>query len=119
MTSISLFDIARARREVHAYQRVRSLLRQPGRKSGMTMALAQGRKNLVAIAVEVANSKGLTFEEMMADTRQRDVAWPRQEFMLAAHREGYSMPEIGALIGRDHTTVLHGIRAAKKREAQE
>lgn len=46
-----------------------------------------------------------------------DASRARQEVMRRAYATGhYSLPEIGRALGRDHTSVLHGIRAASQRK---
>lgn len=73
-------------------------------------------KTLRAIVSEVAREYGLDHDAMVGPDRSRALAHPRQEAMRRAHLAGYSMPQIGkALGGRNHTTVLHGIRQARKR----
>lgn len=58
--------------------------------------------------------------EMSSQRRGREVAWPRQEAMyLAKKLTPLSLPQIGRLFGdRDHTTVIHAIRAVEKRIAK-
>ena len=80
-------------------------------------AIRDRNNRLFFMAAWIANTHGLTVDRFKARDRHREVAWPRQEVMLAAHRAGYSMPQIGRFLGRDHTTVLHGIRQAEAREA--
>lgn len=63
---------------------------------------------------------GLTYRDMRAKRRTRAVAWPRQMAMARVReaRPAMSLPQMGALFGgRDHTTVLHGIRAHEARMA--
>lgn len=58
-------------------------------------------------------------EMLLGVGRSRDIAWPRQEaYALAWDTGRYSMAQIGRYFGdRDHTTVLHGIRRHKERQA--
>lgn len=42
--------------------------------------------------------------------RHRSVAEARQIAIWLLRRRGYSLPQIGAAMARDHTTVLHAIR---------
>lgn len=67
------------------------------------------------IAARVALLHEITVAELRGTSRQVRYAHPRQEAMLIMHEAGYSMPRIGRFFHRDHTTVLHGIRAAKAR----
>jgi len=70
-----------------------------------------------AIICEVANKYGLTHNELVSNRRSRQVAWPRQEAMWRCAKETtFSLPDIGrALGGRDHTTVIYGIRRYEQR----
>lgn len=65
----------------------------------------------------VAVSYGLHPSCMTAKTRYREHAWPRQVAMfLTRELTGRSLPEIGRVFGgRDHSTVIHAIRAVKAR----
>ena len=69
------------------------------------------------VILEVCDRRNVTYAEMLSQRRHREIVWPRQEAMYeCARRTGASLPQIGwALGGRDHTTVLHGIRAHKQR----
>ena len=73
---------------------------------------------------EVCQRYGILKQDLISGTRQRHIAKPRQECMFRLSNEmGMSLPQIGRILGgRDHTTVLHGIRAHEatlqsKREA--
>jgi len=68
------------------------------------------------VQVAVASQFGLGVSDMSSPVRARSVARPRQLAMyLARELTGKSLPEIGRLFGdRDHTTVIHAIRAIEK-----
>ena len=61
---------------------------------------------------------GMTFSEFVADNRKRAIAHARQDAMRAVREAtNLSLPAIGRIFGgRDHTTILDGIRASEKRE---
>ena len=69
---------------------------------------------------QVANDYGLLVKDLRGPRRDRRVAWPRQHAMYRMYVErNLSLPTIGRLLGgRDHTTVLHGVRQHKKRLAE-
>ncbi|MDI9407797.1 MAG: helix-turn-helix domain-containing protein [Candidatus Pacebacteria bacterium] len=67
------------------------------------------------IAARVALTRDMTVVELRGPSQLAHISRPRQEAMLIMHEAGYSMPRIGRFFHRDHTTVLHGIRAAKAR----
>lgn len=76
-----------------------------------------------AIAELVAERYGLTLDDLRGQCRERRVAHPRQEAMWLMRQvrrdDGlprYSLPMIGGFFdGRDHTTVIHGLRAYSER----
>lgn len=57
--------------------------------------------------------------DMVSSRRPREVAWARQDAMYLARKLTLkSLPDIGRRFGhRDHTTVIHAIRAVEKRLA--
>ena len=78
------------------------------------------RRSMREIAADVAARHGLTLDELKSPQRARRIAWPRQEAMKEIYDTGrFSLPQIGGFFGgRDHTTVLHAIRAHAKRLAE-
>jgi len=79
------------------------------------------RQTVANILREVAQEHGLTVAALTGQGRSRHIAWPRQEAYYRAFTEcpHLSYPEIARRIGgRDHTTVLHGVRAHCERNAQ-
>lgn len=61
----------------------------------------------------------LSVKDILGPSRMRYVAWPRQELMYEIYTRcpHLSLPAIGRVLGgRDHTTILHGIRAHCERE---
>jgi chromosomal replication initiator protein len=65
----------------------------------------------------VAAAYKVSPKDLCGRSQRRRYAWPRQELMWRLHETGrYSLSQIGAFLGgRDHTTVLHGIREHAKR----
>lgn len=52
-------------------------------------------------------------EEITGPCRARPLAWIRFAIMEQMRAKGLSLPTIGRLIHRDHTTVLSGLRQAE------
>ena len=71
------------------------------------------------ITAEVARIRGVPVGDILSRRRSVLTVRPRQEVMyLARHLTSCSLPEIGRAIGgRDHTTVLHGIRTIEAKIA--
>lgn len=67
---------------------------------------------IVRVQATVADYFGITRAELFKPCRRRSIARPRQIAMWIVRQSGrYSLPEIGrAFGGRDHTTILHGVR---------
>jgi chromosomal replication initiation ATPase DnaA len=71
------------------------------------------------IVERVAQARGVTVRELYGSSRVGRVARARQAAMLALHQTGrYSLSEIGRLLGRHHTSVMHGVKAAARRAAR-
>lgn len=68
------------------------------------------------IAQAVARAHKLTMKDLTGGRRSRNIAWARQEAMwhIKEHTK-LSLPQIGRMFNRDHTTVLHALRVHKER----
>ncbi|MFY0735641.1 helix-turn-helix domain-containing protein [Aurantimonas sp. NFXS3] len=78
------------------------------------------RPALRRILERVAKAYEVKPKEILGPSRDRKIALPRHAFFYWARRlTSKSLPQIGRFCGdRDHTTVLHGVRAypGKRRE---
>ena len=106
-----------------------TLTYQPGCIPGYGMpadpsaSRATGMDLVREIAREVARRHGVPTSEIFGDRRFRPIVHARQEvaWRLARlrHPDGsrrFSLPQIGQWLGgKDHTTILHAIRAHEKR----
>lgn len=82
-------------------------------------AIAENRNPIVAeIVSAVSLHSGVSEVAIYGPARHGKVAHARQLVMYVAHRQGLSLPVIGKALSRDHTTVLHGVRAEKKRRGE-
>ncbi|MGV6875899.1 helix-turn-helix domain-containing protein [Pseudochelatococcus sp. B33] len=65
-----------------------------------------------AIVAEVAHRHGVTMTDIVSHRRDARSSLARHIAMWRMHRETpLTMPQIGRILGgRDHTTILHGIR---------
>lgn len=79
-----------------------------------------GRPTMRSILREVSEETGFSTVELLGPTRPRALAHARQYAMWRMQREtGQSLPQIGRFLGgRDHTTVLYGVRQHAKRLAE-
>jgi len=70
----------------------------------------RSKVNADEIISEVANTFGISMDNMLGRDRSRQIALPRQIAMYLLREEAnISLPQIGAALGgRDHTTVMYG-----------
>jgi len=72
------------------------------------------------IVAMVARKHDLTVKDLLGRSSARDIAWARQEAMWMARRHtGLSLPALGSRFGRDHSTVLYGVRQHEARMKME
>ena len=63
---------------------------------------------------DVCKSQGVTRDEIFSRNRNKKLVMTRAVIYDRIRKElGWSYPRIGKIFGRDHTTVLHGIRLAR------
>lgn len=61
---------------------------------------------------------GVEYKDIIGHKRARAVSIPRQRLMYEVHKQfpDLSFPQVGRMFGgRDHTTILHGVRVHKER----
>lgn len=83
-----------------------------------TVRVLATRPDQMAIIEAVAVEHGLKVGDLFRRTSARAISWPRQVAFLRLRETGLSLLEIAAVFDVDHTTVMHGIRAAEGRGAQ-
>ena len=64
--------------------------------------------------VDVARALGVRPEQLLAHDRRRGSARRRHLAAWMLHQRGLSLTRIGALLRRDHTTVLHSVRVVEQ-----
>ncbi len=69
------------------------------------------------LVTEAALREGISEADITGHSRLRKFAWPRQWVMFEAQKRGLSTPQIGAVLNRDHTTILSGIKAEAARRS--
>jgi chromosomal replication initiation ATPase DnaA len=108
MNAISFMDIVNARLDAIAYQRVQDALRHAEEDKRTS--------RLIKICISHAGNRGFSVRQYFDKGRTHGLSCARQDFMRAAYDAGFSLSEIGKVLGgRDHTTILHGIRQARAR----
>jgi len=63
------------------------------------------------VVKEVSEKRGVAVRDMMIQRRNIDFVMARYEVYWRLREETrWSMPQIGRFVGRDHTTILNGLR---------
>lgn len=77
---------------------------------------AQEPQRMLRIARQFAATNGLRVADLKGASQERPISSARQDLMVLLHSNGHSASVIGRFLGgRDHTTVLYGIKASKAR----
>lgn len=76
------------------------------------------RELLLRVIAERADHHIVARRSIWSRSRNRRAAHARQDVWLDLHEAGWTLKEIAAPFGRDHTTVMHGIKAARARRAE-
>lgn len=74
-------------------------------------------QKLRGVLREVSEASGIPIARILGPSRVRPVVEARQLVCHVLRRHGMSYPQIGKVIGRDHTTVIHSVRAVEARRA--
>jgi chromosomal replication initiator protein len=65
----------------------------------------------MAILTAVARYFGIKADDLKGKARHKQIVGPRHVAMYLLREDGHlSTPEVGRLLNRDHTTVLHGLK---------
>ena len=66
---------------------------------------------LAIYITESAYWHGVEPSEIMSHSRRKPVCDARRAVMRQLRADGFTTTQIGRWLGRDHTTVVHGLRA--------
>lgn len=66
--------------------------------------------------LEFSERTGLSVDEILGASRKKEVVAARQLYWKLLREAGeFSYSEIGSLSGREHGTIIHGVRVATER----
>lgn len=92
---------------------------EPITRFGMFPPGSTPRDRTKALIRLIAEDYGLTLEDILGPDRRQRIAHPRQHVMWSLRRMGFSYPHIGQILGRDHSTVVAGVRRHEERMARQ
>ena len=77
----------------------------------LAAAVAAARRLRFTVAVEqITSAAGVTVEQMQGRGKDRELVEVRRIVAAYLRRRGCSLPEIGRVLNRDHTSVLNMLR---------
>jgi len=83
------------------------------------ITLSDTRPTARVIIKDVANKHDLMVKDILSKDRHRRIAWPKHEVFERLYRETkMSLPAIARIFDMDHTSVLYGIWAHRKRKME-
>jgi chromosomal replication initiation ATPase DnaA len=73
-------------------------------------------RDLLDVALRFAREHNVTVRELVGGSHERAPSWARQALWSFLYSLGHwSYPRLGHLFGRDHSTILAGVRAHLQR----
>lgn len=73
-------------------------------------AAARLRISIRDMIRQASDQTGIPMDELMGPSHRAELCRIRELIYAAARRQGYSLPQIGRVFRRDHTTILSGLR---------
>lgn len=73
------------------------------------MTLTPREKNLADIG-EIAYKYGLTVDDMIGKRKHKMLMNARRECVAMLRAKGLSTPQIGKIMNRDHSTIVHSLQ---------
>ena len=67
-----------------------------------------------SMLTQFARISKVSMRKLLSDTKEAPYSLFRTEFMFLMRQEGVSYPQIGKLLGKDHTTVMYGVKRVKQ-----
>lgn len=79
-----------------------------------TGALAGGKKPVETIIFETALKHGVTIADIKSRRKRADLVEARHDAIVRAYTEraDLTLPQLGRLFNRDHTSILHAVQKA-------
>jgi chromosomal replication initiator protein len=73
--------------------------------------LKKNKDQVIKTAITtVCKDYNISYEDIMSRSRKRNIVLPRMVLMYKLYQTGFTLMEVGAIFGKDHTTVIHAIR---------
>ena len=83
----------------------------------ITKGKMQYSKIVTQMIAEITEETGYSLAEIRSPRRQPELVRIRQELYWRIYKHtDWSLPRIGEILNRDHTTILYGIRQVEKRK---
>lgn len=80
--------------------------------------LLQPRVTVRSIAQEVATAENFPVDRVLGKDRSHEACRVREKVCFIARERGFSFPQIGRTLGRNHTTIINAVRNEERRREQ-
>lgn len=90
----------------------------PEAVAACNQVFVQHKSTVLKIVDAVAEATGIPAKRILGPRKDAATSRARHIVMYEARLAGLSTTQIGDALGRDHTTVIHGVRAEEKRRAR-
>lgn len=87
-------------------------------KSGIEIRFALNLIDQAVRAEAICRVMGVTLDEALSDSHAKEFVHARHAILLALHEAGHAYARIARIFGLNHTTVMHGCKAARLRRSQ-
>ena len=88
-------------------------------KKRSSVYLVEGRLKAKQLAASIGKAADLDPEGLLGGDRSYVFSSARQELYLALWRLGYSIADVGRILRKHHTSIIHGLRKIMGDEAYE
>ena len=81
-----------------------------------TRGMTPRQANILEMEV-IARKYGYTAEDVIGKNRQKQLVSVRRQCVVMLREKGYSTTEIGRIMNRDHSTIVHALQMVKDGKA--
>ena len=78
-----------------------------------------GRYSMAGVLAATLEASGVRREVLISEERKGRITKWRHAAMYVCREQGYSLPQIGAVFARDHSSVLHGVKTIRRRVSEQ
>ena len=78
-----------------------------------------GRYSMAGVLAATLEASGVRREVLISEERKGRITKWRHAAMYVCREQGYSLPQIGAVFARDHSSVSHAVKTIRRRVGEQ